>query len=236
MTMYTGGDPGQTPGSGGRRAATRQPRRSSGAAPRSRLQVDERRAQLLELGARLFSEHSYDGLSVDDIAKAAGISKGLLYHYFPSKRDFYVETIRAAAHQLLEETESASEADPASSPLERARQGVGAYLDYAERHASAFAALLRGGIGSDREVFDIIEGVRHVYVDRFLSKAPIGEPTPFVRTAIRGYIGYAEGVVLDWLEHKDVDKAELQELLTGMIEHTVMTVVARQGKKPQASK
>jgi AcrR family transcriptional regulator len=64
---------------------------------RARLQVDERRTQLLELGLRLFTDRSYDELSIDDIARAAGISKGLLYHYFPSKRDYYVEVVRRAA-------------------------------------------------------------------------------------------------------------------------------------------
>ncbi|MEM7676524.1 MAG: helix-turn-helix domain-containing protein, partial [Myxococcota bacterium] len=66
-----------------------------------RLQLDQRRQQLLELGLRLFSERAYDDVSIDDIARAASISKGLLYHYFPGKRVFYVATVRAAAAQLL---------------------------------------------------------------------------------------------------------------------------------------
>ena len=49
--------------------------------PRARLLVDERRAQLLALGLRLFAEHSYDEVSIDELARAAGVSKGLLYHY-----------------------------------------------------------------------------------------------------------------------------------------------------------
>src|SRR5689334_1058061 len=72
------------------------PSPSSSPAPvRSRLAVDKRRAQLLKLGQELFSNFNYDELSIDEIARRAGISKGLLYHYFPSKRDYYVEVIRA---------------------------------------------------------------------------------------------------------------------------------------------
>ena len=78
---------------------------------RARLGVDERRAQLLELGLQLFSDHSYDELGVDDIARAAGISKGLLYHYFPSKRDYYVEVVRRAAGELLARTDGAPHAE-----------------------------------------------------------------------------------------------------------------------------
>ena len=69
---------------------------------RSRLAVDERRAQLLELGLRLFGTRPYDEVSIDDIAADAGVSKGLLYHYFGSKRAFYVATVQHAAAVLLE--------------------------------------------------------------------------------------------------------------------------------------
>src|SRR5688572_23935942 len=62
-----------------------------------RLATDERRTQLLDLGRELFNTRPFDDISIDEIAAAAGISKGLLYHYFPSKRHFYVETVREAA-------------------------------------------------------------------------------------------------------------------------------------------
>src|SRR4051812_45882941 len=74
-------------------------------APRARLDVDERRAQLLSLGLERFSERSYDEVSIDDLARAAGISKGLLYHYFPTKRDFYIAALAQAAEQLLAATD-----------------------------------------------------------------------------------------------------------------------------------
>lgn len=225
MTVSTAGE---------RAAATRRPAkrrgtragRPGGQGTRSRLQVDERRAQLLDLGAQLFSAHSYDGLSVDDIAQAAGISKGLLYHYFPSKRDFYVETIRAAADELVRETRSANEADPSLPPLERAQAGLDAYLTYAERHGNAFAALLRGGIGSDAEVFEIIESVRRSYVERFMKQLPVLKPTPRVRTAVRGYLGFIEAATLDWLEHQDVPRDKLAAMLMATLESTVAHLLA----------
>src|SRR5262245_15228768 len=121
---------------------------------RTRLEVEQRRAQLLALGQELFSSSTYDELSIDDIARAAGISKGLLYHYFPSKRDYYVETIRAAAGELLNQTDSAVDA----VSVERLRAGIGAYLGYVERHKKAFAALLRSGVGHDPEVSRLVGG------------------------------------------------------------------------------
>ena len=75
-------------------------RRSRGAARgkrRIRLDTDERKAQLLALGRQAFAERTYDDVSIDDIAKSAGISKGLLYHYFPTKRDLYIAGLREIA-------------------------------------------------------------------------------------------------------------------------------------------
>lgn len=110
--------------------------------PRTRLDVDERRAQLIALGLEQFSDRPYDEVSIDEIAAAAGISKGLLYHYFPTKRDFYAAAIGEAARHLLETTQT-----PDTVPaLERLRAGIGAYLAYVEQHGAAYTALFRGGI------------------------------------------------------------------------------------------
>ena len=64
-----------------------------------RMDVDERRQQLLERGAELFTSHPYDELSMNKIAAEVGISKALLYHYFPSKQAFFEETLGAWAEQ-----------------------------------------------------------------------------------------------------------------------------------------
>src|SRR5687768_17791719 len=84
---------------------------------RLRLETDERRKQLVELGLEWFGAKAYDEVSIDDIAEAAGISKGLLYHYFPTKRAFYTACVGEAAAQLLDAITSA--AKPEADPLER---------------------------------------------------------------------------------------------------------------------
>ncbi|HRI06444.1 MAG TPA: helix-turn-helix domain-containing protein, partial [Nannocystaceae bacterium] len=89
--------------------------------------VDERRDQLLTLGRRIFAERAYDEVSIDDIAEAAGISKGLLYHYFGSKRGFYVAIVRESASRLVEATAIRTDLPPG----ERAHAGLAAYLDFA---------------------------------------------------------------------------------------------------------
>jgi AcrR family transcriptional regulator len=190
----------------------RRPRR------RIRLENDQRRAQLLALGVQAFSDRTYDDVSIDDIAKAAGISKGLLYHYFPTKRDLYLAGLKATADELIASTTAATNNN--LPPLERMRAGLDAYLDHVSRHARPFVALMRGGIGSDPEVVGVIEGVRATYVERFLEKAE-GTPLaglllanrPLVRLAVRGWIGFVEAASLEWLQRKDVEREVLRNML-----------------------
>src|ERR1700761_1882537 len=117
------------------RKATDAKRAGAGAGPtRSRLEVDARRAQLLRLGIDLFAARAYDEVSIDELARSAGVSKGLLYHYFPTKRDFYIATVQEASKQLLELTETPD----TMPPLDRLRASLDAYLDYVDAHAQAY--------------------------------------------------------------------------------------------------
>jgi len=179
---------------------------------------------LLTLGRELFSDRSYEEISIGDIAKAAGISKGLLYHYFPSKRDFYVAVVRDAAQDLLDRTEP-PEATPGDVDLLHAK--LEAYLEYVEENFRAYALLLRSGIGSDREVLALVEGTRAAFVERLLTSLPLEAPTPLMRTALRGWVGFAEAVSLDWIEHRDVERTQLRQLLAQTL---FAAVVAAGGK------
>src|SRR3954462_8469249 len=97
----------------------------------SRLQTDERRRQLLEAGAKVFTERSYDDASMAEVARAAGLSKGLLYHYFPRQRDLFVAHLEAAAAERRESTQPES-----SLPLpEQLLTVLDAYLSWIEDHA-----------------------------------------------------------------------------------------------------
>lgn len=210
----TGPPPPPTP-------AARRPKAST---PRARLGTDERRAQLLGLGLDAFAARSYDEVSVDDIAQAAGVSKGLLYHYFPTKRDFYRAAIGDVARRLLDET-AASDALP---PAERLRLGLERYLAFAERHGLEYAALLRGGIGSDPDVNRVIEDTRAAFVERTLRGVQTGEPTPLLRMSVRGWVGFVEATSLEWAERRDVAPAELLRLWAELL----LSLLFRLGVSP----
>ena len=174
-----------------------------------RLPLDERRAQLLALGRKLFSERSYDEVAIDDIAERAGISKGLLYHYFGSKRDFYVATIVDAADQL----QRCTEPDLTLAPADRARAGIEAYLSFVIEHAGAYSALLRGGIGHDPQVAEIVDTTRAAIVSRMIANLGLTDARPIFRFVLRGWIGLVEAASLDWLERREVSREIVVRLM-----------------------
>jgi AcrR family transcriptional regulator len=181
-------------------------------ASRQRRTVEERREQLLDLGLELFSSRTYEEISIDEIAQAAGISKGLLYHYFASKRAFYVAAVEKASEQLLTATEITRVHTGEVPPFVELVAGMRTFLEYVEERAAAYVFLLRGGMGGDAEVRDIIERTRHRFADRILEG--IGsDPSPRVRIAVHGWIGFIESASVEWLARRDFDRDELAAFL-----------------------
>ncbi|MCA9636998.1 MAG: TetR/AcrR family transcriptional regulator [Myxococcales bacterium] len=189
---------------------------------------DRRREQLLELGLEIFGARSFDEISIDDIAAGAGISRGLLYHYFQSKRGFYVETVRHAAARLVDEVDTPRDLEPEA----RMRAGLGAYLDHVERHARAHEVLLRGGLGVDPEIAAIVEGTREAIIGRIIAEAPELEATPAIHAALRGWIHLVEGMSLDWVARRELGRARLVELLTAALWTIVGAAIVGEGDAP----
>ena len=173
----------------------------------TRLEVDERRRQLLEAGAHAFTERSYDEVSMSDVAKAAGISKGLLYHYFPSKRDFFTATLAAAAAELAAVTEP----DPDLPPLEQLTASLGAYLAWIEENAAGYRRLLESAGSPD--VRSLIDDVRERTVERIAAGVSDGEPRPALRVAVRAWLWGMDGAILDWLDRRHLTREALRDLL-----------------------
>ncbi len=171
----------------------------------ARYTVEERRELLLELGLKLFGSKPYDEVSIEEIAQLAGMSKGLLYHYFPSKRDFYVACLRAASAQL----QRLMRPDPSLPPVEQVRASLSVYLDHVRTNRAKNEALVRGGIGSDPEVIEVLEGTRHAVWQFMLAGLNASDDEHMLRFAIRGWIRFVEVMALDWALAEAVDKEEL---------------------------
>ncbi len=186
-----------------------------------RLDVDERRRQLLEKGAELFTSHRYDELSMSKIAKEVGISKALLYHYFPSKQAYFEETLSAWAEQLRVQTEP----DPDLSPVEQLKGSLEAFLALVEENATAYRNLIQSAAAVP-EIRDLIEEVRRKTAQRILDGLyPDGAP-PKARTAVSGWLWFMDGACLNWIEHRDIERNELRDLLLGVLTGSLLAANA----------
>ena len=183
--------------------------RPAGARPRLRLEIDERKIQLLEFGKHFFASHAYDDVSIDEVAAAAGVSKGLLFHYFTSKREFYVETIRAMSLQLRRVTAP----DPALPPAARLAGSLDAHMKYAKENGAMYVAFCRSGVAIAPEVYGVLEEHRAAVMRHLLENLGISEAPPLLRTALRAWMVMVEGVCLEWISSPDLKYEDLRDLL-----------------------
>lgn len=144
------------------------------------------------------------------IAREAGISKALLYHYFPSKRDFFVATLARGAAELR----AAVEPDPDAPPLEALAGSVDAYLAWIDAHALSYRKLLQSAAAVP-EVGELVTAVREETARRILDG--LGTDAPAARAAVGGWLWFLDGVCLDWLEHRDLDRDAVRDLVLGTL-------------------
>ena len=171
----------------------------------------------------MLSTRSLDDLAIEDIAAAAGISRGLLFHYFPSKRDYREAVVRAAAADFL-----AHVAPNAELPVvERLRAAVQTFVDYVCDNRDGYVSLLRGAAGGDPALRTIFDETRSTIAAQVLDQLTLmGATTPpsRVRLAVRGWVAFSEEVVLDWLSEPspDIERADIVE----MVDRALLALVA----------
>ena len=175
----------------------------------TRLQVDERRAQVLDAGKRLFAEHAFEEISMREIAQAAGISKPLLYHYFPSK----IELFKAAVAEQAEQLQQLIEPSGGGTPFDQLRASLDAYLAWIEANSRSWAALMRSA-ATLPEAASLVEGFRaetlHQIVERLTGDAT---PRPALRNALNGWLGHVDAAILDWVRAGGLSREQLREMI-----------------------
>ncbi|MGI8760899.1 MAG: TetR/AcrR family transcriptional regulator [Jatrophihabitantaceae bacterium] len=179
---------------------------------RTRLDPETRRAQLIELGVEMLATRTLDELSVEDIAAQAGISRGLLFHYFASKQEFHVEVARAAAQTLIERTAP----DVSLAPVEALRSSLSAFVDFVEDNPDSYRSLVRGAASGDAEMRAIFEHTRATMAGRVIDVvAQLGSQlSPRAELAVHGWVALAEECTIRWIDTRTVDRGALQDLLT----------------------
>lgn len=194
-----------------------------------RMDVDERRRQLLERGAELFTSHPYEELSMSKIAAEVGISKSLLYHYFPSKQAYFEATLSTWAEELQERTAP----DPDLPPVEQLTHSLEGFLGMVEENSVAYRNLMESAAGVP-EIRDLIAEVRRATAERILAGLYPSEAPPKARIAVSGWLWFMDGACLNWVEHRDVEREELRDLLLGVLMGSLLAAGAMP-ELPQAS-
>ncbi|MEU5309597.1 TetR/AcrR family transcriptional regulator [Streptomyces sp. NPDC021562] len=174
---------------------------------RRRLGVEERRQQLIGVALELFSQRSPDEVSIDEIASAAGISRPLVYHYFPGKLSLYEAALKRAAEDL-----AGRFTEPHEGPLgARLLRVMRRFFDFVDEHGPGFAALMRGGpaVGSSA-TNALIDSVRQAAYEQILSHLGVTEAPARLELVIRSWISLAESTALIWLDGRRIPRGELE--------------------------
>lgn len=176
---------------------------------------EERRAQLIELGTEMLAIRPLEQVSVEDIADQAGVSRGLLFHYFSSKQDFHLAIVREASKTMLERTAP----DMSLDPYEILRDSIANYVDYVTENRETFISLLRGSATGDPDMREVFEQTRTTMADRTvknLYKLEV-DANPTTELAVRGWIAFVEEATISWLRDPRISREELIQLNVGAL-------------------
>ncbi|MEY9990829.1 AcrR family transcriptional regulator [Streptomyces sp. V4I8] len=174
---------------------------------RRRMGVEERRQQLIGVALELFSQRSPDDVSIDEIASAAGISRPLVYHYFPGKLSLYEAALKRASDEL-----AGRFIEPHEGPLgARLLRVMRRFFDFVDDHGPGFSALMRGGpaVGSTA-TNALIDSVRQAAYVQILSHLDVTNPPARLELVVRSWISLAESTALIWLDGRRIPRGELE--------------------------
>ncbi|MFJ6831398.1 TetR/AcrR family transcriptional regulator [Streptomyces sp. NPDC091209] len=174
---------------------------------RRRMGVEERRQQLIGVALELFSRRSPDEVSIDEIAATAGISRPLVYHYFPGKLSLYEAALQRAADDLAGRFVESREGPLGARLLRVMRR----FFDFVDDHGPGFAALMRGGpaVGSST-TNALVDAVRQAAYLQILSHLDVENPPARLELVIRSWISLVESTALIWLDGRRIPRGELE--------------------------
>jgi AcrR family transcriptional regulator len=182
------------------------------AGQRRRLEPDARRQQILSEAVRLFGERGYADVSTTDVARAAGVARGLINHYFGTKKDLYLAVVRV----MLTVPSTAVAGLPQGDLHTRADALVTWFLDVVSRHSTSWlAAINAGGMAGDPDVDRVIGEAIDAAADGVLHATGFGgRPDPALHAMARSYVWLCTFTAREWLQRDVLTRAQVHHLLT----------------------
>lgn len=158
---------------------------------KQRLTAAERRAQLIEVGRAVFAEHGYNGGSVEEIARVAGVSKPIVYEHFGGKEGLYAVIVDREMDALVQRIATVISDGPARQRFE---QAVLAFLTYVKEEPDGFAVLTRDapmdttGKGMQSVISDLAERVATIFNQQFKAAGFNTKVAPIYAHALIGMV------------------------------------------------
>jgi AcrR family transcriptional regulator len=177
-------------------------------APRQRLKPDERRNQLLDIGAQFFATRPYEEVLMEQVGAAAGVSRALVYRYFPSKRDLFAAIYQRAADQLL----AATEVDLTGSMADWVAAGLDAHIDYFVANSHTVLAANRE-LAGDPRIQGIISEELGTLRQRMLEATGLdGHRREIASVALLAWLSFVRTICVEWLQSQTISRAELRDV------------------------
>lgn len=193
-----------------------------------RLEPDTRREQILDCAVRLFGERPYAAVSTSDIAREAGVARGLLNHYFGTKRDLYLEVVRTLV--VLPDLDEAIATT--GSLRSRVQRSVEWFLDVVSVHAKTFVAVTGAeGVGDDPEIERILAAADDTAARKVLETVGLSPDVAEHRAVIRAYGGLVKAAVREWVRGQTLSRDQVQLLLSQALITIVRDVLPEMGGK-----
>lgn len=171
-----------------------------------RLSRQERRSQLVGLGVRLLETTPFHALSLDDVAERAGVSRSLMFHYFPTKLDYLTAVVQSAADHVLSLTEvpagatsgtgTGADAGAAAGAASGTRAIVTALVRYIQRRRDNYVAVLRSGRSVDPVLEKVVDHMHRTISLRILSSIGVNDPAPLTLVLTRAWLAGIEELAL----------------------------------------
>jgi AcrR family transcriptional regulator len=185
----------------------------------TRLTSEERREHLLHVGVEVVGRYGTADVSIEEIAREAGVSKGLLYHYFPTKSDFLLAVLARSQAELDDQFSR----DRELSAVEQFDRNLDGFLSFVDAHAAGYVAVANAR-GREPRVQRMVEKRRRRRVDELVALAAVlagvsreEAQTPLLVAGIEGWLGYSDAVILRWLRDRELSREEVHALLRAVL-------------------
>jgi AcrR family transcriptional regulator len=166
------------------------------------------RERLLKAAYAFIAKRPFDSVTVDEIADAAGVAHGLLFHYFGSKQGLYLEIMRDAADQL--EKIHLEERPPGVPPQEKLATFLRRHMDFIRHWPATYAVYSRGALSE--EVREIWEQSKQRALRIVLQYFEIPQPTRRQLALARAWLALFDELVLAWLQESTIGKDSLIQI------------------------